>query len=178
MEKTFAKDFTKDYYKGLNGMYFFRILNTIIDMGDLRSRNVKILDFGCGVGHLSKLLPGKVIGYDVNPKLTEIGDWKKADFDVVVANQVFIYMPKNELLGLLEDLHEHNPDVEMYVGISTQGILNKMLRVFADQRDSYADGKLSPKEEISILRQKMNVMGKKNAFFMCDVYSLKFKNQG
>jgi len=176
MEKKFTKDFTKDYYKGLSGIYFFKILRTIIKMGNLRDRNVKILDFGCGVGHLKKLLPGKVINYDVNPELTEIEDWKKADFDAVVANQVLIYLSKDELMSLLEELYKHNPKIEMYVGISTQGIINKILRIFANQGDSYADCKLSPKDEISILKQKMDVIKKRTVFFMTEVYSLRFKN--
>ena len=175
MTKKFTKDFTKDYYKGLSGVYFFKILNTIIKMGNLRDRNVKILDFGCGVGHLKKLLPGKVINYDLNPELTEIDDWKNATFDAVVANQVLIYLSKDELMKLLDELYKHNPKLEMYVGISTQGIINKILRIFANQRDSYADVKLSPKDEISALKQKMDVIKKKNVFFMCDVYSLRFK---
>ena len=176
MEKTFTRDFTEDYYKGLKGIYFYKILNTIIKIGNLRNRNVKILDFGCGVGKLKKLLPDKVINYDILPELTDVKDWKNANFDVVVSNEVFFYLTRKELFDFLDELHAHNPKVELIVGVSKQTILNKILMILTNEKDAYADTMLSPKEEMNILKQRMDVVKKRNVFFMCDVYLLKFKS--
>jgi len=175
MQKKFIKDFSKSYYKGLKGIYFYKILDTIIQIGNLRKRNVKILDFGCGIGEFKKLLPDKVLGYDTMPEFTEISDWKKANFDTMVSNEVFYTFSKEELVNFLDELYKYNPKCELIVGISKQRFLNKILCILADQMDAYADTKLKPREEISILKQRMYVIKKINVFFMCDVYLLRFK---
>ena len=175
MKKKLTKDFTKDYYKGLKGMYFYKILKTIIKIGNLRGRNIKILDFGSSIGKLKKIFGNKVINYDILPELTDIKDWKKAKFEVVVANEVFYLFTKKELLNFLDELHKNNPKAELIVGISNQGILNKILMVLSNQFDAHADTILNPKEEINTLKQRMNIIRKKNVFFMCDVYLMKFK---
>ena len=89
MNKYFTKDFSKDYYKGIKGIYFHNILKKIIEIGHLDKRNVRILDFGCGLNKFKSLLPN-VIGYDIQPRFTEIDDWKKLQFDVVITNAVFL----------------------------------------------------------------------------------------
>ena len=178
MRQKFTRDFREDYYHGLKGVYFFRILEAIIKIGDLRKRNVKVLDFGCGTGRLKELLPGKVIGYDISPELTEIKDWKKAKFDVVVSNEVFYLFSREGLIRLLGEIYKVNPNAELIVGISRQGIINKILSVLAGEGDAHDDTKLSPSEEIKTLKQKMDVIKKKTVFFMCDVYLLKFRDRG
>ena len=63
-------DWTKNfYYGGLKGIYFNRILNKIIKIGNLKSK--KVLDFGCGTGNLKKKLGNNVINYDIIPSLSE-----------------------------------------------------------------------------------------------------------
>ena len=58
------KDWREDYYPGAKGIYLFAILKRIITLADLSRRDVPVLDFACGTGRLSQLLPGKFIGYD------------------------------------------------------------------------------------------------------------------
>lgn len=169
------KDFHKDYYQGINGIYFYRILNKLISIGNLDKRDIKILDFGCGTGKLKKKLGEKVINYDCLPDLSEIKDWKKAKFDVMVANEVFYLFNENQLKSLLSELYKVNPKVELIVGISRQGFLNKMAAFLAGEKDAHADTKLSPEEQLRILKEKTSPIRKKSVFFMCDVFLLKFK---
>jgi 2-polyprenyl-3-methyl-5-hydroxy-6-metoxy-1,4-benzoquinol methylase len=49
-------DYRDDYYRGVAKIYFNKILNTIIDFGNLKEEEGVILDYGCGVGHLKKKL--------------------------------------------------------------------------------------------------------------------------
>lgn len=173
--KKFTQDFSDSYYRGLKGIYFYRILKKIIEIGNLKNRNVKILDFGCGLGKLNGLLPGKVIGYDVQPEFAEIDDWRKAKFDVIVANQVFYLMAEKELREFLAELHKINHEVELIVAISKRKLIHKILKYFF-RPDAWADTKLMPVEELSILMEKMHVIKKTNVFFMADVYLMKFKD--
>ncbi len=169
-----AADTAKDYYLGLKGIYFNTILNTIIAMGNLSSRNVQILDFGCGRGYLKKKLPGKVIGYDIIPAYSDISDWKTVACDVVVVNEVFYLFSEPELKAFLAALRQKNPDVELIVGMSRQGVINKILATITRVPHD-AGTKLKPKDERRILLENMRVLSKRTVFFLCDIYHLKFK---
>jgi 2-polyprenyl-3-methyl-5-hydroxy-6-metoxy-1,4-benzoquinol methylase len=170
------KDFHENYYSGLKGTYFNRIIRKIISIASLDKRKIRILDFGCGVGKLKKVLGNKVINYDVLEDLSEIKDWKKAKFDVIVANEVFYLFTHDELRKFISDLYKINPDAELIVGISRQEIINKILAFLAGQRDAHDNTKLKHDDEIRILRERMKILRIKSVFFMCDILMLKFKN--
>ena len=175
---SFVKDFRKDYYKGLKGIYFYKILNTIIKIGNLKNRSVKILDFGCGIGKLKTLLQEKVIGYDILPDLSEIDDWKKIKFNVIVANAVFYLFSSEELRKFLKELYKHNPEVEMiFVTRKEHPILNNILKYIFGESDAHSGTKLFPREELNIIKEKMRIIKKLDVFFMANVYLMKFKNK-
>ena len=89
-----------NYYKGIPNIYFTSIISNIIKIGNLGKDNKIILDFGCGIKILSKKLPQKkIINYDINPNYTEHEDYKKLYFDIVVFNQVLMYMDKKEIVS-------------------------------------------------------------------------------
>jgi len=175
--RKFTRDFSKDYYLGLRGIYFYRILRKIIEVGNLKNRKVKILDFGCGVGKLKILLPDKVIGYDIDPRLTEIGNWRKVKFDVLVANAVFYLMTKKELRNFLTELYEYNPEIELIFATSKRNIINKILQFLTSEQRGWADTKLMPNEELNILTEKMKILKKINVCFMAEVYLMKFRHR-
>src|SRR5262245_26635384 len=167
-------DWREDYYFGVKGLYFFAILKKIITLASLDRRDVVVLDFGCGTGRLSELLPGKVIGFDLIPELSEIVDWHNAKFDVVVANEVFYLLTAAQLSKFLVELRQLNPMAELVVGISRQGILNNVLKCLAGQPQAHKGTKLRPNEELHILMQHLEVLGHVSVFQLCDVYHMRF----
>ena len=72
-------------YSGFSRYYFRKLLNSIINVGCLTRRSIRVLDFGCGNGELKKLLPNaNIIGYDIIPHLSDVDDWRKVNFDILV----------------------------------------------------------------------------------------------
>lgn len=171
----FSKDFSKDYYVGLKRFYFYRVLKKVIEIGDLRNRKIKILDFGCGTGKLKTLLPQKVINYDINPELTEVSDWRKAKFNVVVANAVFYLMTEKELRIFLSELYKYNPKLELIFVTSKRNIINQVLKYLSSEHDAWDDTTLQREDELKILTDKMKIIKKINVYFMAEVYLMKFK---
>jgi hypothetical protein len=122
----FAEGLSQGLLFWLEGCLLLPNLENIIRLGALDNRAVRILDFGCGTSHLGQLLAGKVIGYDIIPELGEISDWRMAQFDVVVANEVFYSFDARQLTHFLRELRMVNPHVELLVGISRQGLFKNV----------------------------------------------------
>ena len=50
-------DYSKEnYYVGLPGIYFNRILDKLIEYGNLKQEEGIVLDFGCGIGKIKQRL--------------------------------------------------------------------------------------------------------------------------
>jgi len=165
-------------YTGIGGIYLRRILKTIISIGDLDKRNLRVLDFGGGHGMLKKLLPGvEVINYDIIKELSDVDDWKSVSFDIVVANAVFYLFNENDLLQFINDLHNKNNKVELIVGISRQSWLNNIGKILLGRQDAHDGTKTPPNDEICMLKSKMEVIRHKSVFMLADIWVLKFKNE-
>lgn len=162
----------ENYYTGLKGIYFRRILKKIVRLGDLR--NKAVLDFGCGTGELRKMLGGgSVTGYDIMLELSEIKDWKKIKFDTVVANQVFYSMSQEEIKKFITELHQYNPIVTLIVGIGRKGLLNKLGAALL-QKNAHDKYVTEPKDELLILQSKLKIIKQTSVFRMCDIYLMEF----
>jgi len=168
-------DWHIDYYTGLNGVYFRRILKKIIRVGNLKNNNKKILDFGCGVGYLKKIIGDRVINYDILKDLSSIADWKEAEFDIIVSNEVFHYMEKPELINFLYELYTKNKDVKMVLGVAKTNLLTKIAMTLSRKTDAHDGIVLNHKEIMDILKKKMIVIKKTSVFQMCDIYIMKFR---
>ena len=167
-------DFRTDYYRGIKGIYFRRILRTIIRIGNLDQREAGILDFGCGVGKLKTILGKKVISYDSIKELSEVSDWRTQKFDVLVANEVLYLFSPAEIREFVMEVYKANPNAEVIVGISTHGILNKIAAFLSGMADAHDGTKTPPQEQVRILTERMQILKKRKVFFMCDVYLLSF----
>lgn len=163
-------------YSGLSKYYFQYLLHQLVKVGDLHRPGVAILDYGCGIGKLKQLLVGaNVIGYDVIPSLSDVSDWRSVYFDVLVANEVFYSFSESDLDNLLSALSKINPNLELVVGISRQGMLNKIGKYLLGRSDAHSATKICPKKELEILKRHCRINRKKNVMNLAYVYSLTFK---
>jgi len=169
-------------YNGFVKIYFQKLLNSIIKIGDLDRDNLTILDYGAGYGMIKKIMSIKnktvtVINYDIKPELSDTLDWHKENFNVVVANEVFYTFDKEDLEQLLVEFKQYNVNIEVIVGISKQSFIKNIGKIIFGQQGAHNSTKILPKEEITILSKHMDIIDHKSVWLLADIYRLCFKKE-
>jgi len=121
-----------DYYKGILGVYNRRILKHVIKMGELKNARL-ILDFGCGAGHLKKRVQN-VVGYDINPDLSDVDDYKNLKPDKIVAAASLQYLNPKQMDAFLSFCIKNK--AELITVIPTENVFAKIAMIVL--RKSYA----------------------------------------
>ena len=167
-----------DYYNGISGIYFTKIISNIIKIGKLDETEKIILDFGCGSKVLSKkLYKKKILNYDKNPDYSEHVDYRKLYFDIVVFNHVLMYIKKNEIISILESIKKINHNCELIIGIGKEGLINKLAALASLNFTAHKGTLTTYEQQTEILRNYTKILKiKKNIFFMTDIYYVKFNN--
>lgn len=162
-------------YSGFSRFYFKYLLKQIVMVGRLERSDINVLDFGCGTGELKSLLGAhKVMGYDVVAELSDVPDWRVLDFDVLVANQVFYTFSEETLDSFLNELKKKNLELEVVVGISTQGLLNNIGKYLLGRPQAHSMTKIGPKKELEIFKRHCVVIRRKNVLNLAHVYVFAF----
>lgn len=158
-------DYREDYYKGFAGIYFFKILKTIIQFGNLINEADLILDFGCGVGHLKRLLnKNNIIGFDIDPELTEIDDYKGLSPAKIVLSGVLEHLYLYEIESLLKDFKNMNLDAELIVYLPTENFISKIAMRLAGNKHAH-DDHVSKYKDINKVLDKYYHLNKRKYFF-------------
>ena len=133
-------DYREDYYRGFAKIYFDRILETIIEFGDLRKKTGLILDFGCGLGHLKNKLAGRnVVGYDIIPELSDVKDWHSLAPDHIVLSGVLEHLYGQEIEALINEFKQINPRANLLVFLPTENWISKIAMCLAGQKNAHDD---------------------------------------
>ena len=75
----------------------------------LDTKDLRVLDYGCGHGLIKKMCKkSSVISFDILPELSDVPDWRRVDFDVLVANHVFCAHTAEQLEAFCVDLLKTN----------------------------------------------------------------------
>ena len=162
-------------YKGITRIYFYRILSTLIKLGNLKNTNKTILDFGCGYGMLKKLLPNSnVLGYDIVEKWSDVKNWEEVPFDIFVSNQTFCHLNENEVEKILKKIISLNPEAKIIVSMSRKSFINKLGMQIFNYKNAYSAYKIDPSQELLILKKYCKIIKRKSVFFLSDVYLCEF----
>lgn len=168
-------DFTQDYYKGIAKIYFNRILDRIIDFGNLKREDGLILDFGCGVGHLKKRLKGKnVVGYDIIPELTDISDYTKLKPSVIVCNAVLQYLGADKIEETLRNFKKMNDNAKLITVLPRKNWVSKIGITLTGLVEAH-DDKLGLKDVNVILERYCKLERRERVFTMAEVSMWKFR---
>jgi|TARA_B100001094_G_C17985123_1_gene697250 hypothetical protein len=161
-------------YKGLSKFYFEKIIDTIIIEGKLSKKNLNILDFGCGLKFLEKKLKKKIFNYDVDKNLSEMSNWNIRAYDIVVLNHVIMYMSKNEFFDLLKKIKNKNKECKIIIGVGKESALNKFFAYLMLRFDHLKNTKMNYKKQIKLISENLQIINKKNIYFLTEIYFCKF----
>lgn len=174
-------DYKIDYYRGPAGIYFRKILSTMIKMGELEKEDGLILDYGCGLGHFKKMLgKEKVLGYDIEKSLSEIEDYRKLKPAVIVLSGVLEHIRLKGQEALLREFLAMNPQVRLLVYLPTENLASKIAMRLAGQPHAHADH-VAGYREINQLLEKYFYL-KKRKYIFCRMaqasYYIPLKDHG
>jgi len=159
----------KDWHEHKNPLvrlFFKWKFSLAIKYADLKKDDL-ILDFGCGISWLKKIIPEyKVIGYDIDPKLTEIKDYKYLKPDKIFILDVFEHVPKEEIRNILRNFKKMNPNVKLITAIPTETWLWRKSRKLMGLSERVADHITPLKEIVKILEEEYTEVKKINFFLM------------
>lgn len=159
-------DYRNDYYKGFSKIYFDKILETLIIFGNLRNEKGVILDYGCGVGHLKKKLPGSnVVGYDILPELSDIADYKTLSPQKIVLSGVLEHLQLEEIENLLKNFTKMNPRAILLVFLPTENPVSRIAMHLAGQSNAH-DDHISKYKDINSLIEKYYYPEKRKYLFL------------
>ena len=69
-------------YKGISSFYFKYVIKKIIEIGNLKDKSIKILDYGCGNKYLQKVLNRLKIDEDTALKTLLPSEWDNMGTDL------------------------------------------------------------------------------------------------
>ena len=137
-------------------------------------KNDLILDYGSGTGWLKKILPDyNIVGYDIDPKLTEIKDYTKLKPGKIFALDVFEHIDKNEIKRIINNFKKMNPNFILVTIIPTETWLWRKARKIMGLSEIVKDHITNLKEILQILNEELTLVKKIN--FLTMSYISKWK---
>ena len=163
-------------YKGFKKIYFDKIIKEIIKIGNLGSTNLKILDYGCGEKRLEQNLKRKILNFDINEKYSEVSNFLEKNFDIMIINHVLMYMSKDEINKLFNDIYSVNSNCQFIIGIGKQNLFSKFAKNISLNFNAHSGTISSYNDQYKIIENKMKIIKKtRNIFFMTDIFLTQFK---
>jgi 2-polyprenyl-3-methyl-5-hydroxy-6-metoxy-1,4-benzoquinol methylase len=159
----------------ISSIYFnfnYFIVSNIVNF-----KNKEILDFGGGLGFLKKKIlqkGGRVKIYDIVKELTEIKNYKKFKFDIVIFCHVLYLIKEKDIRKIFRHFHKFK-NITIITCFSNQTIINKIFAYLLGHPMPHEGTKTSPQKEQHLF-QKFFYIEKYLNFFLFKVLVGKFKN--
>src|SRR3990167_8940828 len=148
----------------LVSLYFRWKVDKAVYMARLKKEDM-ILDFGCGGGWLEKKLKKyNVIGYDTNPKKTQIKDYRKVKPTKIFALDVFEHIPINETKKILANFKKMSKNFDLIVSQPTENWLSRKVRKFVGKEEVPKEHITRYEEIVKLLKETFHFK-RKSSFF-------------
>ena len=159
-------DYRKDYYTGPAGIYFNKVMRTIIQIGNLQEEKGLILDYGCGVGHLKRKLPDQnVVGYDIIPELSDVSNYKNLKPAKIVLSGVLEHLYLSEIENLLIDFLGMNMESELLVFLPTENLVSRLAIFLTGQKHAHDDHITRCGDINRLIEQRYRIAARRYVFF-------------
>lgn len=159
------------HYHGISAIYLISALRYLIYIGKLNTKGLRVLDYGCGHGLIKKICTkSSIINFDILPELSDVPDWRRVDFDVLVSNHVFLTHTAEQLeafcIDLLKISKQKKKTLKIISGHSMNTIFNKIGKVLLNRTDAHNTTILNWKEIDAILGKHFKKTSHHNFFFL------------
>lgn len=163
-------------YKGFKKIYFDKIIKEIIKIGNLESTNFKILDYGCGEKRLEQNLKKKILNFDINQEYSEISSFLDKNFDIMIINHVLMYMSRDEINQLFNEIYSVNSNCQFIIGMGKQNLFSRFAKNITLNFSAHSGTISSYNDQYKIIENKMEIIKeKRNICFMTDIFLTQFK---
>ena len=170
-------DYSKeDYYKGLFAIYFNRILDRVIEYGNLKQEKGIVLDFGCGLGKLKQRLKKyetKVVGYDILPSVSDVKDYRTIKPSKIVCNQVLEHLTREEIEKTIKSFIKTKAN--LIVSLPTENILSKIGMLVTGNLNYHEDHKTRYRDVNKIVEKYYKIVKRCYVFTMTQITYYKLK---
>lgn len=162
------------HYSGIAGIYLTSALRYLVRIGNLNKDGLLVLDYGCGHGLIKKICTkAHVTNFDILPELSDISDWRDADFEVIAANHVFYTHSAEQLeafcIEVLKISQKKNRAIKIVSGHSMNTFLNTIGKVLLNRMDAHDSTQLSWEEIDRILSRHFEKKIHRTFFFLSNV---------
>ena len=130
------------------------------------------------MGFLKKKLikkGAKIIIYDKVKELSEINDYKKVNFDIIIFCQVLMYIDENEVKKIFNYLNSLEREITIITCFSQQTLVNKVFGYLLGHPNPHEDTVLFPDRENEIFK-KYFIKKKELNFYLFKLIISKSKN--
>lgn len=175
MDKRILKKYHVTKGNLISSIYFNFIYLIISNICNFK--NKEILDFGGGLGFLKKKIlqkRGRVKIYDIAKELTEIKNYKKFKFDIVIFCHVLMYVKNKDIRKIFRHFQK-SKKIIIITCFSNQTIINKIFAYILGHPRPHEDTKTTPKKE-QYLFKKFFILKKNLNFFLFKVLVGNVKN--
>ena len=128
-----------------------------------------ILDFGCGAGILKNNLKSKgynVVGYDLTPEHSDLGDYTTIKPTKIFAMDVFEHMFREDIKETLDNFKKMSDEFNIVVSIPVEGWFYRTLRKMIGKRPIDIGHVTNLKEIMSLMNNNFKFLNGTNLFNM------------
>jgi len=145
--------------------YYFNFIYNLI-LKEILEKKI-VLDFGSGYGFLKniamkKKIDSKIINYDKISSLSEIKNWKKVNFDMIIFCQSIYLINQKNIIKIFKEIKKRKKKIIIISVFSNQTFLNKLFSIILGHKNAHNQTKTSPWIEEKLLKKYFSLVKAKN----------------